>query len=291
MKQIELELWEKYSKYKSTFKKCEILEELRFVGGLESFNKLCDEFMKSKSHDFRNTTSQILEYLFVKLSPDSQSEDNYNKLLEKYKINSISHYWFRDFKKIAYKDLIKVLHEKILYFNSLKTDKRQRFQVKFKLTEKIEGVVNMNFIQEMKVIQDNYHSINIGYISVYRDAMKGYLNDNPRGQEYCPYLFYQPNGFKLIDETIVLIEDYFNSVIKLESLLASIKDENDVIQYLKNQKLDLFSMSDLALIKCLMNYNKSNNNIEAYKLFANIGLKIVEDTGGWVDYLQEASKI
>ena len=224
----------------------------------------------------------------LKLSPNRKKLKFYDELLSKYKLESVKNFWYKDFKKISIDELVD--EAKKYSSRIIGKPKNEKQQLRFKITDRIEGIVMLSLQSHgSSYILQN---LSYGFISEYRDYGAGYINISPFDQNHFQEYFV--DGYSLFEREWEKIFDYFNFVKGLEGSLLTIDNE----QPTKNKFFGEFNQKigfneELWFILSLINVQKANGEFDKMIRAAEEGLRLQDPKkagSGWIKYYEEKIK-
>lgn len=288
MNKEELEIWTQFYKFKSTYKKISAGFNLKSVGGFESLDNLCGEFLNNRSPIFRNDILEVIEYLELKLNPARKELEYYNQLLEKYKIPNVQNFWFKDHKKVSITNLEEEINASVDKLIWKQESKSTKLDFKYSITPNLTGIVQMTF--DPKVFGNKPNHITYGFISNYRDIGGGYINDNPSNQ------IHHQNNIKNDFEIRIprlfrnILPEYINFLQNLENDLLMIDEENPVLSRFYKKFTEQTDSDELWFLLSLINIQKRNKQFDKMKSTAQLGIVTQANKtagSGWLKYYRD----
>mgnify|MGYP000008487106 CR=1 FL=1 len=138
--------WEKYDKRKTWSTKSRMLSELFDSNEISTFNRLSKEVLENSSSRLMEEGIKVLKVLEQKFLADKEfaNQEFYNKLLEKYKIQNLTNFWFKGFKLVDQSSIFEHLESQIQSKYEKNTNGKFKIQVKYKLGKHLEGYIFTN---------------------------------------------------------------------------------------------------------------------------------------------------
>jgi hypothetical protein len=270
-------IWEKYYKTKSWYKKEQLIKTMFSTTEFESFDKICEEFLNSKSTRFRNAAINIIEILAVKFGQlEPNKIPNYLKLLERYKIKNVLNFWYKDFKTTSLDKLFEVVDLQIEKKAKEIATKGYDLHYKFPINDHLEGYLSIKTWNN-----DGKHDthLDFGFITELRDYHLDMINNSPSDNVHQQQRSGQigelfGNYFKIKEATKVKVIDYFTFVNSHYSNLIKIQPENyEESEYLKLAKNKFNHGNDLWSLLSLININLQERKLDNVLKFKEIGLQ------------------
>ena len=287
----EQALWNRYHGAKSIQMKIKVLDELKAEGGLASLDKLCEEFLSQKSPAFRNEAMKLIQYLELKVQPAGNALPNYHRLLEKYGLSNLQHFFFKDHLRISKGELDE--HIRQFVQKNSGSGKKQAFQCQFPVTPRLSGIVQLSV--DPRGRDQVLHNLTYGFLSNYRDFGGGYINTYPFDQCHHQALVKEGEAFELFGQLGDRMDAYYSFLGQLEEGLLSVHVahplEADFYQefcrYLSFKK-------ELWFLLSLINVQVSHGAKDRALRTARTALAFLDPGkagSGWRDYFEEKVRV
>lgn len=277
MRKIQEDIWNEYTKYKSSNKKINAIKRLKLNSSIADLEKLSEEFIQNRSSNFRHEAINVIEYLEQVHYNKIETLQKYQSLLKKYKIPNFSNYWFRKHKITTKENWDIELRNS---FASKEIRKRQKLNLRFQLTENIYGIIQTQLVTPF--------NLTYGFICNYRDIGNGWINNFPNDQKHYNKLI---NEKKIeVDEDLInRMKSYFEFIQTLEKNLLKIDRNTNPLEteiYINfNKHLDF--NKELWFFLGLINISCSLKRKAEVNYFAKMGRQSQSPKkagSGWIEY-------
>lgn len=292
------DIWIKYDKLQTWSTKSRLLRELFYSNEISTLNRLSKELLENTSSSLKDEGIKLIKVLEQKFQTHSKihEQEYYKSLLAKYKIQSFTNFWFKDFKIIDKSSIFEYLENQIQTRSLKGLNGKFKLEVRFNLGKHLDGYVFTNFGMRKPY---EFSHFAYGFITDLVDYYGRMLNDCPNTQNHIqqipsiPYeILTNKNGIfefhsKLKEEVnnfYLYFSDHYDSLAQIE-----INDIPTSSYILKTNELT-GDNSNLWTTLSMMNIAKSEKNYQRLTSLARLGKKQIGNRSSgsaWIEYFNK----
>lgn len=292
------DIWIKYDKLQTWSTKSRLLRELFYSNEISTLNRLSKELLENTSSSLKDEGIKLIKVLEQKFQTHSKihEQEYYKSLLAKYKIQSFTNFWFKDFKIIDKSSIFEYLENQIQTRSLKGLNGKFKLEVRFNLGKHLDGYVFTNFGMRKPY---EFSHFAYGFITDLVDYNGRMLNDCPNTQNHIqqipsiPYeILTNKNGIfefhsKLKEEVnnfYLYFSDHYDSLAQIE-----INDIPTSSYILKTNELT-GDNSNLWTTLSMMNIAKSEKNYQRLTSLARLGKKQIGNRSSgsaWIEYFNK----
>lgn len=292
------DIWIKYDKLQTWSTKSRLLRELFYSNEISTLNRLSKELLENTSSSLKDEGIKLIKVLEQKFQTHSKihEQEYYKSLLAKYKIQSFTNFWFKDFKIIDKSSIFEYLENQIQTRSLKGLNGKFKLEVRFNIGKHLDGYVFTNFGMRKPY---EFSHFAYGFITDLVDYYGRMLNDCPNTQNHIqqipsiPYeILTNKNGIfefhsKLKEEVnnfYLYFSDHYDSLAQLE-----INDIPTSSYILKTNELT-GDNSNLWTTLSMMNIAKSEKNYQRLTSLARLGKKQIGNRSSgsaWIEYFNK----
>ena len=292
------DIWIKYDKLQTWSTKSRLLRELFYSNEISTLNRLSKELLENTSSSLKDEGIKLIKVLEQKFQTHSKihEQEYYKSLLAKYKIQSFTNFWFKDFKIIDKSSIFEYLENQIQTRSLKGLNGKFKLEVRFNIGKHLDGYVFTNFGMRKPY---EFSHFAYGFITDLVDYNGRMLNDCPNTQNHIqqipsiPYeILTNKNGIfefhsKLKEEVnnfYLYFSDHYDSLAQIE-----INDIPTSSYILKTNELT-GDNSNLWTTLSMMNIAKSEKNYQRLTSLARLGKKQIGNRSSgsaWIEYFNK----
>ncbi|MBK7700508.1 MAG: hypothetical protein IPO26_15075 [Saprospiraceae bacterium] len=292
------DIWIKYDKLQTWSTKSRLLRELFYSNEISTLNRLSKELLENTSSSLKDEGIKLIKVLEQKFQTHSKihEQEYYKSLLAKYKIQSFTNFWFKDFKIIDKSSIFEYLENQIQTRSLKGLNGKFKLEVRFNIGKHLDGYVFTNFGMRKPY---EFSHFAYGFITDLVDYYGRMLNDCPNTQNHIqqipsiPYeILTNKNGIfefhsKLKEEVnnfYLYFSDHYDSLAQIE-----INDIPTSSYILKTNELT-GDNSNLWTTLSMMNIAKSEKNYQRLTSLARLGKKQIGNRSSgsaWIEYFNK----
>ena len=292
------DIWIKYDKLQTWSTKSRLLRELFYSNEISTLNRLSKELLENTSSSLKDEGIKLIKVLEQKFQTHSKihEQEYYKSLLAKYKIQSFTNFWFKDFKIIDKSSIFEYLENQIQTRSLKGLNGKFKLEVRFNIGKHLDGYVFTNFGMRKPY---EFSHFAYGFITDLVDYYGRMLNDCPNTQNHIqqipsiPYeILTNKNGIfefhsKLKEEVnnfYLYFSDHYDSLAQLE-----INDIPTSSYILKTNELT-GDNSNLWTTLSMMNIAKNEKNYQRLTSLARLGKKQIGNRSSgsaWIEYFNK----
>ena len=292
------DIWIKYDKLQTWSTKSRLLRELFYSNEISTLNRLSKELLENTSSSLKDEGIKLIKVLEQKFQTHSKihEQEYYKSLLAKYKIQSFTNFWFKDFKIIDKSSIFEYLENQIQTRSLKGLNGKFKLEVRFNLGKHLDGYVFTNFGMRKPY---EFSHFAYGFITDLVDYYGRMLNDCANTQNHIqqipsiPYeILTNKNGIfefhsKLKEEVnnfYLYFSDHYDSLAQIE-----INDIPTSSYILKTNELT-GDNSNLWTTLSMMNIAKSEKNYQRLTSLARLGKKQIGNRSSgsaWIEYFNK----
>lgn len=292
------DIWIKYDKLQTWSTKSRLLRELFYSNEISTLNRLSKELLENTSSSLKDEGIKLIKVLEQKFQTHSKihEQEYYKSLLAKYKIQSFTNFWFKDFKIIDKSSIFEYLENQIQTRSLKGLNGKFKLEVRFNLGKHLDGYVFTNFGMRKPY---EFSHFAYGFITDLVDYNGRMLNDCPNTQNHIqqipsiPYeILTNKNGIfefhsKLKEEVnnfYLYFSDHYDSLAQIE-----INDIPTSSYILKTNELT-GDNSNLWTTLSMMNIAKNEKNYQRLTSLARLGKKQIGNRSSgsaWIEYFNK----
>ena len=292
------DIWIKYDKLQTWSTKSRLLRELFYSNEISTLNRLSKELLENTSSSLKDEGIKLIKVLEQKFQTHSKihEQEYYKSLLAKYKIQSFTNFWFKDFKIIDKSSIFEYLENQIQTRSLKGLNGKFKLEVRFNLGKHLDGYVFTNFGMRKPY---EFSHFAYGFITDLVDYYGRMLNDCPNTQNHIqqipsiPYeILTNKNGIfefhsKLKEEVnnfYLYFSDHYDSLAQIE-----INDIPTSSYILKTNELT-GDNSNLWTTLSMMNIAKNEKNYQRLTSLARLGKKQIGNRSSgsaWIEYFNK----
>jgi len=177
------DIWIKYDKLQTWSTKSRLLRELFYSNEISTLNRLSKELLENTSSSLKDEGIKLIKVLEQKFQTHSKihEQEYYKSLLAKYKIQSFTNFWFKDFKIIDKSSIFEYLENQIQTRSLKGLNGKFKLEVRFNIGKHLDGYVFTNFGMRKPY---EFSHFAYGFITDLVDYYGRMLNDCPNTQNH-----------------------------------------------------------------------------------------------------------
>ncbi|MBK9581266.1 MAG: hypothetical protein IPO48_04905 [Saprospiraceae bacterium] len=177
------DIWIKYDKLQTWSTKSRLLRELFYSNEISTLNRLSKELLENTSSSLKDEGIKLIKVLEQKFQTHSKihEQEYYKSLLAKYKIQSFTNFWFKDFKIIDKSSIFEYLENQIQTRSLKGLNGKFKLEVRFNIGKHLDGYVFTNFGMRKPY---EFSHFAYGFITDLVDYNGRMLNDCPNTQNH-----------------------------------------------------------------------------------------------------------